>query len=123
MAKIQLKGKVFAVYTPEVVGTGDKTLKKQTIIFLVPAWKDQFGDEKGRDEYWEVDIIGDDNIAKFAIVQEYEGRNAVADLYLNSNTIPAKAATATEPARAERRIINANLATFTLHVTGKETRS
>lgn len=118
MAKINLKGKVSAIYAPEVVGTGEKEIKKQTIIFLVPAWKDSFGDTKGKDEFWEIDIIGEDNIKKFALTDDMEGKNAIVDVYLNSNTIPAKPAAGTEPAKPERRIINANLATFVLHTSG-----
>lgn len=118
MPKIQLKGKVSAVYAQETVGTGDKTLQKQTFIFLVPSWKDGFGDIKGKDEFWEIDVIGEDNIKKFALSTDMEGENAIVDLYINSNTIPAKPAAGTEAAKPERRIINANLATFALHTSG-----
>lgn len=115
MAKVTLKGKIYAVYSSEKIGTGEKETVKQTFIFLVPAWKDGFGDTKGKDEFWEIDIIGDDNIKKYGITADMENRNAVIDLYLNSNTIPAKAATKDDPARPEKRIINANLAAFALH--------
>ena len=113
MAKIQLKGKVIAILPVETVG--EKNTKKQSLVFQVPAYVDAFGDRRGEDEMWRIDVIGEDRISKFALNDTLEGKKATLDLYINSNLIPKRAATTTAPERAEMFIINAVLAEFNLY--------
>lgn len=113
MAKIQLKGKVIAVLPVETVG--EKNTKKQSLVFQVPAYVDAFGDRRGEDEMWRVDVIGEERISKFNLTDTLEGKNATIDLYINSNRIDKRAKTATTPERAEMFIINAVLADFKIY--------
>lgn len=82
MAKVELKGYVLIVNQPEEVG--EKKTKKQTVILKVPAYRDEFGDTKGQDEEWPLDIMGD-NVAKFNLTTEAQGKRAKCTVYVNGN--------------------------------------
>lgn len=113
MAKIELKGTVIAVMPVQTVG--DKGTKKQNFVFQVPGYVDGFGDKKGEDEMWSIDVVGEDRIKKFNLTDDLERRKATIQVYINSNLIPKRAKTPQAPERAEMFIINAVLAEFKLY--------
>lgn len=121
MAKVELKGSFLAVLSP--VEKGEKKTMIQTVFFKVPGYRDEYGDQKGNDEIWEFSVVGIDNINKLALDVKYEGKKAKCSIYLNSNTIDAKPATATEAAKQQRYIINAVLYAFILAPQEGEVRS
>lgn len=90
MAKLQLKGILGSVSAVYEVGT-EKKILKQSFTLLVPGYVDQFGDKKGNDEWWKIDIIGQDAIDKFRLPQsENLGKKAICDLWINSSYVEAK---------------------------------
>ncbi|MCX2473543.1 hypothetical protein OQZ33_04280 [Pedobacter sp. MC2016-05] len=105
MAKLTLKGFVKEVGTIETVG--DKATKKQTIIFFIPGYVDQFGDKKGRDEHWPLDVMGD-NIAKLNITKDAVEQKAEVIVYVSGNIFQKK------DLAGNGYAINANLAEIKL---------
>lgn len=88
MAKIELKGYVLFVNRPETIG--EKQTPKQVLILRVPAFRDEFGDTRGQDEEWPLDILGD-NVAKFDLRPEAIGKRAKCTVYLNGQKFTKKA--------------------------------
>lgn len=82
MAKIQLKGFLVNIGQLEEVGA-NKTIK-QSVILKVPGYVDSFGDKKGNDEYWQIDMLND-AIDKFNIQERHKNAKVKADVYVNSN--------------------------------------
>lgn len=83
MAKIELKGKIITV--SEIALVGEKGLKKQTVVFNVPPYVDEYGDAKGNDELWELSILGD-NVAKLNFQSfTHELTQGKVGVYINSN--------------------------------------
>lgn len=87
MAKIQLKGKFTLVMG--AVPKGQNGLLVQNFEFTVPAYVDGFGDVKGKDEIWSIDIIGD-KIKELNVTPKYEGKRAILDVFVNSNRFKVK---------------------------------
>lgn len=102
MAKVELKGKIEEITVVYIVG--EKGTKKQDLILKVPAYVDAFGDVKGKDEFWQISLMGD-TIEKTNLNKDMIGRNAKVAAWLNSNMLPAR-----EPGLADVYIINAMLA-------------
>lgn len=57
MAKIELKGFIDAIGKEETFG--EKNTRVQKIVFKVPPYTDEYGDTKGKPEYWEISVMGD----------------------------------------------------------------
>ncbi|RQO65103.1 hypothetical protein DBR40_24850 [Pedobacter sp. KBW01] len=87
MAKIELKGYILTVNQPETVG--EKNTAKQTIIFKVPGYVDGFGDKKGQDEEWPLDILGD-NVSKLNMTRDHQGKKAKCIVYVNGQKFTRK---------------------------------
>lgn len=84
MATTIIRGKIMEASPVTLVGK-NMDLKKQTIIVLVPARLDEFGDPKGSEQLWQIDILGD-NCDKFNIKQEtHELKKAELKMYLDSD--------------------------------------
>lgn len=81
MAKIILKGVVKEITAIETVGTNNT--QKQSVILFVPGYVDGFGDKKGIDETWSLDIMGD-KIGKFAIQKSAVNQKAECEVYVSS---------------------------------------
>jgi hypothetical protein len=111
MPKIELKGTIFAVESPTVVG--DKNTDKQLFYLKTPPYTDAFGTVMGKEKLWQISIIGE-SVRKFSLDNTYEGKKAILSCYVDSNYIEPKIATSTMPARSEMYIINLNLASITL---------
>ena len=93
MARIELKGTFKAVMPVQTVG--EKGTLKQTILFETPAYRDEYGAQKGNDEVWQLEVLGD-QIAKLGIASNSIGRKAKLLIYLNSNTVVLNAGTKDE---------------------------
>lgn len=106
MAKLELKGELMDVLSPVTVG--DKGTVKQSIILLVPGYHDGF-EKKGKDEYWMIDIMGQDNITKFALSGADKGKRCKVSIFVNSMLViknnPADPTAASTP----MYIVNNNL--------------
>lgn len=110
MAKLQLKGIIYAVEKPLFVG--EKNTEKQLFYLKVPAYVDEFGDVRGRDELWQITVMGD-NVRKFNLTTEvFEGKKAIVNLYVNSNYIEPKKGPEGVIERSEMYIVNLNLASI-----------
>lgn len=84
MATTIIRGKIYEVSPVTLVGKNND-LKKQTIIVNVPPRVDDFGDVKGKEQFWEIAILGDD-CDKFNIKQEtHELKKAEFKMYLDSD--------------------------------------
>lgn len=103
MAKIELKGTIVNVFPVEEIG--DKKTPKQSIVVFVPAYKDEWGDVKGKDEHWQLDILGKDNIEKMGFNKTFEGMKGTFRVWLNSKLVQSKT-----PGNPDMYIINASLA-------------
>jgi hypothetical protein len=56
----------------------------QKFVFLVPGYVDSFGDKKGKDEFWELSIMGD-RIDEFKLPKTIlESFKAKVTCYINS---------------------------------------
>ncbi|WP_285055179.1 DUF3127 domain-containing protein [Pedobacter ginsengisoli] len=104
MAKLELKGMILTVNQPETVG--EKNTKKQTFILKIPAYRDEYGDIRGKDEEWEIAVMGD-NVDKFAMTRDHQGKKAKCSIYLNGQKYTKKSD------NTEGWIINATLAEIT----------
>lgn len=110
MAKIELKG-FFVSITPALrVGQNDTLLQK--FVFKVPGYTDSFGDKKGQDEYWEIQVFGD-SVAKHNLTADLEEKKAKLTVFINSKYIAGKAAENPKDApKPDMYIINATLHEF-----------
>lgn len=90
MAKFgPLKCLFHEVGEPAVVGQPGNTIKVQKIMFIVPGYVDGYGEKKGEDEPWVMDVIGTD-IEKFNLTKDHEGKKVQIMFYMKGF---AKAAT------------------------------
>lgn len=84
MAKIQLKGIVKHVSSVETVG--DKGTQKQSIGLFVPGYVDEFGDKKGQDEEWEIDLFNE-KITSVGLNNNLIDKKAIVTVYVNSRRV------------------------------------
>jgi hypothetical protein len=101
MAKVELKGTIIELNAPEKIG--EKQTLKQTMVFLVAGYVDEFGDKKSLDEEWPIDIMGA-RVEQIGLKEEHIGKRAKAIVYINSSTFTRKTDGTTG------RMINASLA-------------
>jgi hypothetical protein len=80
--KAILKGVIKEVGAIETVG--EKLTKKQRIILFVPGYVDQFGEKKGRDEHWPLDVMGD-NVAKLNLQNTAVKQKVECTVYISGN--------------------------------------
>lgn len=102
MAAIELKGRITEISKVEYVG--EKKTAKQTFILSVAGWVDQFGDKKGKDEEWEIAILGD-KVATVGLSPDKLKRKAVVKVIMNCFRVIPK----DRPDAPPMFIINANL--------------
>ena len=84
MARIELKGKITAVAPVQEVG--EKKTLIQRVLFETPPYRDEYGDEKGETQHWQLDVLGD-QIAKLGIANNAIGRNAKLTVYVDSRKV------------------------------------
>lgn len=102
MAKLTLKGIVKQVKNEERVGAKAET-RKQSLILTVPAFVDAFGDKRGNDEEWSLDLLNE-RIDQFNLNTSLHGKKVVAEIYISSQRIISN------KDNSEMHIINARLA-------------
>ena len=90
MAKIELKGTIRLVNQMEEIG--ENKTKKKSFIFDVKGYTDDFGEQKGRDQAWKIDVIGEDRIKRFldVIGPVMEGVKGTAIVYVESTEVAPK---------------------------------
>ena len=94
MAKVELKGTITAVGAVETVG--QNSMLKQLIVLSVPAYTDSFGDKKGKDEDWLLEIIGD-NVTNLGLSSVHENKKVKCTVFIESRLVTlAKTATSDE---------------------------
>ncbi len=54
--KATMKGFITLIHPTE--GIGEKKTKIQRVEFMTPAWRDEFGEVKGNDEFWLLTVMG-----------------------------------------------------------------
>lgn len=85
MAKIELRGIVKEVTKVEHIGAGGQT-RKQSLILFVPGYVDQFGEKRGEDEEWSLDIFNN-KIEQFALNDNLIDKKVVCIVYVNSRCV------------------------------------
>ncbi|WP_353183542.1 hypothetical protein [Parapedobacter lycopersici] len=88
MAKIILKGIVKRVLPVEFYGN-DRSGRRQSVILFVPGYVDQFGEKKGQDEEWQLDLYND-KIEKMSLNTNLHEKKVEATVYLNSKKFQRK---------------------------------
>ncbi len=84
MAQLQLKGFFTEICPIEEIG--EKKTKIQKVIFRVPGYRDDFGDQKSADELWQLIVIGN-NIDKLNLLaMDIEKPKASIKVFLNGRT-------------------------------------
>lgn len=111
MPKITLKGTFISVTPARKVGETGKEIFIQDLIFKVPGYVDSFGDKKGQDEYWQIQIIGEDNVRKHNLSIDLETQKATLNVWINSKYLPGTQ----ENKKPDMYIINAVLADYQLY--------
>lgn len=87
MPKIPLNGFIEEVGNVSFVGANNTA--KQEILLRVPAWRDEFGETKGPDDYWKIAILGD-KIDRFNIHSRHIGSRVKSEVFVNSRQYYSK---------------------------------
>lgn len=82
MPKIQLNGFIEEVSDIEYVGQNN--LSKQAIILMVPGYTDEYGEKKGKDEHYQISLLGD-SVDKFNIHPRHVGSKVKTEVYIKSS--------------------------------------
>lgn len=108
MAKIELKGIVKEITKVENVGK-DGTTKKQSLILFVPGYVDGFGEKRGDDEEWSLDIFNK-KIEQLNLNDNLLDKKVVCSVYVSSRYFKTNEG-------KELYIVNSNLADISLFET------
>lgn len=87
MPKIPLNGFIEEVGNVHFVGQNNTA--KQEILLRVPAYRDEFGETKGPDDYWKIAIMGD-KIDRFNIHSRHVGSRVKSEVFVNSRQYTSK---------------------------------
>jgi len=108
MAKIQLKAVVKTVTSVSSrVGRDNRTNTFQGLIVTVPGYVDGFGEKKGKDEDWEIQLINDTITKHDLLSKNLQGKKVIVDAYLNSNAFIHNG--------EQKYALNLNLASIEVH--------
>lgn len=88
MATTTLKGIVKEIKPVEYYGEGNQG-RRQTMVLFVPGYVDEFGDKKGRDETWGIDIYNK-NIEKHNLNSNCVDKRAKVEIFVSSTALPKK---------------------------------
>lgn len=80
--KAQIKGYVYKVSEPYTVGNNGT--EKQDLILKQPARRNEFGEVKGKDEYFKLEIIGK-KVAELNLNNSIAGALAECNVWFRSN--------------------------------------
>jgi hypothetical protein len=84
MAKIELKGTLTGVGAVELVG--DRKMQKQCVVVECKAFIDDYGDAKGKDEQWLLEVIGD-NVANLNLSEKMVGSKGKFTVFVESRLV------------------------------------
>lgn len=87
MPKIPLNGFIQEVGNVQFVGNNNTA--KQEILLRVPGWRDEFGEQKGPDDFWKITIMGD-KIDKWNIHERHIGSRVKTEVFINSRQYTSK---------------------------------
>jgi len=87
MPKIPLNGFVVDVSNVQFVGANGTP--KQEIVLRVPAYRDEFGEQKSPDDHWRIAILGE-RIDKFNLHQRHIGSRVKTEVFINSREYVSK---------------------------------
>lgn len=108
MAKIEkLKGFIRMV-SPVQELTDEKKTKIQYMVFEVPGYTNQFGEKKGKDQQWLLQMLGD-RIAELKLTKGFCGKKAEITFYAESFCLEAK-----EEGKNPFYVVNNTLAAYTI---------
>lgn len=110
MAKIILKGIVKRVMPAVNYGSGSQAGRRQSVILFVPGYTDEFGDKKGQDEEWQLDIFNE-KIEKLALNTNLHEKRVEAVVYVNSRKFQKR------DTGEDMWMMSANLGSLKLHET------
>ena len=87
MPKIPLNGFIEEVGNVHFVGNNNTA--KQEILLRVPGYRDEFGEQKGPDDFWKITIMGD-KIDKWNIHSRHIGSKVKTEVFINSRQYVSK---------------------------------
>jgi single-stranded DNA-binding protein len=64
--------------------TSASSFRMQTLIIVVPAWTDQFGEKKDKDQFWEFTIYNAAADGEALLSRFQKGDRVTVEAYLNS---------------------------------------
>jgi hypothetical protein len=109
MAKIENMKGIITFVTAVQKLPGEKGTPIQYICFEVAGYTDQFGDKKGRDQQWLLQIIGQKKIDELKLLTKYQGCKASVTFYSESFCVESK-----EPGQNPIYFTNHSLASYTI---------
>ena len=69
--------------------SNNKTTRFQSLIVTIPGWTDSFGEKKGKDEDWEVQLINESIEKHNLAAKNLTGQKVIVKAWLNSRTYQA----------------------------------
>lgn len=87
--KSPLKGFLQSVGPLEEVGA-NKTIKQRISVF-VPGWINEFGEKKGKDQQWDIDIFGAEAIDRHNVQDRLVGSKVEVEVYISSTYYESQA--------------------------------
>ncbi|HWK58710.1 MAG TPA: hypothetical protein VNQ80_15310 [Parapedobacter sp.] len=108
MAKFNLKGIVKRVMPVVNYGSGESAGRRQSVILFVPGYVDGFGDKKGQDEEWQLDIFND-RIDKMGLNTNLHEKRVEVVVYVDSKRFQKR------ETGEDIWLISARLGDLTLH--------
>lgn len=108
MAKIILKGIVKRVMPVENYGSGDSAGRRQSVILFVPGYVDGFGDKRGQDEEWQLDLFNE-KIDKMGLNTNLHEKRVEVVAYVSSRKFQKR------DTGEDMWMVNVNLGELKLH--------
>lgn len=87
MPKVPLNGFIEDVGNVQFVGANNTP--KQEILLRVPAWRDNFGETKGTDDFWKITIMGD-KIDRWNLHSRHIGSKVKTEVFIASKQYTSK---------------------------------
>lgn len=88
MATTSLKGIVKEILPVEYYGEGN-SFRKQTLVLFIPGYTNQYGEKKGADQTWGIDVHNE-KIEEFGLNSNCIGKKADVEAYLTGKEFDKK---------------------------------
>lgn len=85
--KVELKG--ILKDTGNIDFVGNNNTPKQVIVVFVPGYRDEFGEQKNKDEYWQIDVIGQ-RVERYNINEAWLNKKVELSIYISGNQFERK---------------------------------